>query len=610
MSLGNVHLTPQLVQAVRDAVDIVGIASQHTKLRQAGRRWQGLCPLHKEKSPSFSVDPDQGLFYCFGCGKGGDAIKLHMLLSGDDFPAAIEALALRHGIPLPSRAERTGAGPGGRGERDLTRALEAAQAFFTAELRRHDMPRRYLEERGIPAPLVERFGLGYAPESWDALQAALRQKVSLGDLEAAGLVGRSERLGTPYDRFRHRLMFPIHSPAGRLVGFGGRTLGDDKAKYVNTAETEQFHKGRLLYGLHQAKREVRESGRAVLVEGYFDVIGAVACGLEGAVAGMGTALTPEQARLLARYAEEVVIAYDGDAAGEGAARRALPLLLVAGLAVRRARFPAGHDPDSLRQAEGEEAVRAAVEGAEDALLLEIERAAPADAAADPQAAAAAARAVRELGGAVPDPVARHQYVERAAERLRVAPRLILGRERPAGRAGEVQLAVRPRELVARPRDPAASVVRSLEESALDLLLRGRAVPPAGDLPPEDVFLDVPCRNIYRAFCALHGSGRGGGLPPDGRMVLAELGSDTAAVDRMAQILVEVPVGSKEVALPDLLAELTRRWQEKRLRDLASEISEAQRTGDDAKLLALYEEKRRLSLSLHRRSRPGPAGGVE
>ncbi|HYH44614.1 MAG TPA: toprim domain-containing protein, partial [Thermoanaerobaculia bacterium] len=344
--------------------------------------------------------------------------------------------------------------------------------------------------------------------------------------------------------------------------------------------------------------------------GYFDVIGAVASGVEGAVAGMGTALTPEQSRLLARYAEEVVIAYDGDTAGEGAARRALPLLLVEGLAVRRARFPGGHDPDSLRLAEGEEAVRAAVDGAEDALLLEIERAAPLEAAGDPQDAAAAARAVRELLGAVSDPVARHKYIERAAERLKVPPRLILGgRERPAAEARPAgPQPARPAPV--RPRDPASAVVRSLEESALDLLLRGRGVPPAGDLPPEDVFLDPPCRNIYRAFCALMGSGRGGGLPPDGRTVLAELGSDATAVDRMAQILVEAPVGSKEIALSDLFAELTRRWQEKCQKDLAGEIGEAQRSGDEAKLLALYEEKRRLSLALHRRSRPGAAGGVE
>src|SRR3954468_11641614 len=306
MPLGNVHITPQLVQAVRDAVDIVAIASDHTRLRKAGRRYQGLCPIHKEKTPSFSVDPVQGLFYCFGCGAGGDAIKLHMLTTGDDFPAAIENLAMRYGIPLPSRTEARFAG--GKPERDIEGALQAAAEFFKDQLRKAGFARQYLEKRRIPPELVERFRLGYAPEGYKNLLPALHPRVPQADLEAAGLIGRSERSGEPYDRFRHRLMFPIHNAAGRLVGFGGRTLGDDKAKYVNTSETDRFHKGFLLYGLHLAKREIRESGQAILCEGYFDVIGTVACGLEGAVAGMGTALPPEQTRLLARYAEGGVVA--------------------------------------------------------------------------------------------------------------------------------------------------------------------------------------------------------------------------------------------------------------------------------------------------------------
>ena len=378
MPFANIDLTPQLVQAVRDAVQIVDVASTHTRLAKKGRRYEGLCPLHKEKTPSFSVDPDRGLFYCFGCGTGGDAIKLHMLLSGDDFPAAIEALALRYGIPIPARGARRGPRGSGRGEEDadVEGALAAAADFFRDQLARSPAARAYLEGRRIPAELSERFALGYAPDGWTALLDALRGKVPLADLIAAGLVGRSAKSGDPYDRFRHRLMFPIHNAAGRLVGFGGRTLGDDKAKYVNTAETDRFHKGSLLYGLFQARREVREGGRAVLVEGYFDVLATVAAGLPAAVASMGTALTAEQARLLARYAEEVVVGYDGDRAGEEAHRRALPILLGQGLAVFRARFGAGHDPDSLRLAEGEAAVARAVDRAPDAVIAEIERLTP------------------------------------------------------------------------------------------------------------------------------------------------------------------------------------------------------------------------------------------
>jgi DNA primase len=634
MALGNVNLTPQLIQAVRDAADIVTIAGEHTRLRKAGRRYQGLCPLHKEKSPSFSVDPVQGLFYCFGCGQGGDAIKLHMLTTGDDFPAAIESLAGRFGIPLPRRDRQAHReGRDGRDSRDIGGALAAAAEYFASQLKGSAFAREYLAKRAIPPELVERFGLGYAPDSWDGLRKAMTSRVPLADLEAAGLVGRAERTGDPYDRFRHRLMFPIHNPAGRLVGFGGRTLGDDRAKYVNTAETDQFHKGNLLYGLHHAKREIRESGRAVLVEGYFDVIGTVASGVEGAVAGMGTALTPEQARLLSRYAEVVVVGYDGDGAGEGAFRRALPLLLAEKLAVRRARFGEGHDPDSLRLAEGPEAVARAMADADDAILLEMERLIPKDAGRDPHQTAVAGAAVRQLVGVVADPVARHNYLRRAAERLGIAEKVFLAQiadRRPAAAAAP------PSEDGRREFNP----VRSLEERVLERLLNGMGVPARDELPVPGVFLDPQCRNIYQVFCTLYGDGRGSGSPPDVREVLSQLGSNGGSIDRMAQILVEAPAGSKELesseiatpretgsaagplgrgagpaeasfkrelGLPELLAELTRRFEERRLRELASEINEAQRKGgDDVLLTRLYDEKRRLSLSFHRR--PGPGAG--
>jgi DNA primase len=396
MALGNVHLTPQLVQAVRDAVDIVDVAGDHTRLTKAGHRWQGLCPLHKEKTPSFSVDPSQGLYYCFGCGRGGDAIGLYMELSGDDFPAAIESLARRYGIPLPSRPSGSGRGDDRRKAQDLTPVLEAAARFFTARLKDSDAPRRYLADREVPDELVERYGIGYAPDGWQNLTDALKIDFGTERLEAAGLIGRSKKSGKHYDRFRHRLIFPIKNPSGRIVGFGGRTLGDDKAKYINTAETDEFHKGSLLYGLDVAKRAIRDAGKALLVEGYFDVVGAAASGVPWAVAGMGTALTGPQAKLLSRFAEEVVIGYDGDAAGEGAFRRTLPTLLGEGLTVRRARFGEGEDPDSLRLARGPEAVRRAVDEAPDAVELELDRLAPPGGVRDPREQA---KAAGEVGSA-------------------------------------------------------------------------------------------------------------------------------------------------------------------------------------------------------------------
>jgi DNA primase len=605
MSLGNVSLTPQLVQAVRDAVDIVQVASEHTRLRKAGRRYSGLCPIHREKSPSFSVDPDQGLFYCFGCGAGGDAIKLHMLLSGDDFPAAIEALALRHGIPLPTRTEPR-RGPGGRDEGDLEKALQAAAEFFTDQLGRNPVPSEYLSRRRIPGELIIRFGLGYAPDGWHNLAQALHPRIPLADLMASGLVGKNER-GETYDRFRHRLMFPIHNAAGRLVGFGGRTLGDDKAKYVNTAETDRFHKGLLLYGLHQAKREIRETGRAVLVEGYFDVIGAAASGVEGAVAGMGTALTPEQAKLLARYADEAVVAYDGDTAGENAFRRCLPLLLAEKVSVRRAHFPEGHDPDSLRLAEGEDAVRKAIDGAPDAVVLEIERLVPPQVAHDPQRQAKAAAAVAELLRPIPDAILRFGYGRKAAARLEVpvdmlARRLGVDASLAAG-SGDPRGARPGGEVPGQPK-----IVRSLEEQVLEHLFQREMktpLPLASELPPPEVFLDPECRNIYRAFCTLYAGGDGSS--PDARTVQAELGPEARAIDRIAKIMLEGNFVSGRLGLLESLDKLTYRWRRQRLQELQREISEADRKGDPTLARRLNDEKVRLSRDVHRVSR-AKAGG--
>jgi DNA primase len=601
MPLGNVHITPQLVQAVRDAVDIVAIASEHTRLRKAGRRYQGLCPIHKEKTPSFSVDPTQGLFYCFGCGAGGDAIKLHMLTTGDDFPAAIENLAMRYGIPLPSRTEARFAG--GRTEADLEGALQAAAQFFADQLRKSSFASGYLEKRRIPPELIERFGLGYAPDGFENLLHALHPRIPLADLEAAGLVGRSERSGKPYDRFRHRLMFPIHNASGRLVGFGGRALGDDKAKYINTSETDRFHKGSLLYGLHLAKREIRDVGRAVLCEGYFDVIGTVACGLEGAVAGMGTALTPEQAKLLSRYAEEVVVAYDGDNAGENAFRRALPLLLGEGFGVRRARFPGSHDPDSLRLEAGEEAVRSAVEGAEDAVVAELDRLIPSAASREPRAQAKAAADVAELLRPIPDSILRFKYSQLAADRLRVPVEML---SRRAG--GGAERPVGPPQAPSPP-DGAPSLVRSLEETALEQLLReeNRAqIPPLDDLPLPEVFFDRGYRNIYEVFRALYAEAS---LPPDFQGVRSRLGEDEGAVARLAKIVLEREVASGRIGLLESLDKLADRWRRQRIKELHGEINEAQRKGDHALRDRLVDEKTRLSRSLHRASRQGANHGL-
>lgn len=584
MALGNIHLTPQFVQAVRDAVNIVDIAGEHTRLQKAGQRYKGTCPLHKEKTPSFSVEPVQGLYYCFGCGQGGDAIDLHMRLSGDDFPAAIEALARRYGIPLPTRPARQGRG--GKQEPDTERALEAAQEFFQGALAKAAGPRKYLDERGFEPELVERFGLGYAPDGWENLLNALRDKVPLKDLLAAGLVAESQKKpGRHYDRFRHRLMFPIKSLSGRLLGFGGRTLGDDKAKYINTSETERFHKGSLLYGMDASKKAIREGGKVLLVEGYFDLLGAVAAGIDWVVASMGTALTEQQARLMARYADEVYVGYDGDDAGEKAARRALPLLLGQNLGVKRPAFGAGHDPDSLRLDEGPEALRRAVDQAPDLVIAEFDRLAPPGIARQPRQQATAAREITELLAPIKDGILRYGYARQAADRLGVPVELLW--RRLGGRDEEVPASERKRR---------SDVVQSEEERVLHLLLTADELPTETELPEPAHFFDREYRAIYEAWLER----ARGGKPPSARELSEAVGDSSAAVARLVQDELQSPAapGSDELAAP--LAKLRRRWQRQRARELTAEIAEAERQGQTDRVEALLQEKATLSRALHPR----------
>lgn len=593
MALSNLQLTPQFVQAVREAVDILEIAGAHAKLQRVGRKWKALCPFHKEKSPSFQLDPDQGLYYCFGCGKGGDAIKLHMELSGDDFPAAMEALARRFGVPIPAPAARRAGSGMSEAPRDLEAVLEAAAEYFTAALAQAPAARRYLEQRRIPEELAKRYRLGYAPDGWRNLTQALHPKIAMADLLDAGLVARPDGGGEPYDRFRNRLIFPIKNGTGRLVGFGGRTLGDDKAKYVNTSETDRFHKGSILFGLDAAKRAMRESGRAFLVEGYFDQLAAVAAGIEGAVASMGTALTPEQAKLLARHAEEVVVGYDGDTAGEAATRRALPILLAEGLAVRRTRFAEGEDPDSLRLAKGEAALAEAVGAAEDLILLELDRLVPADAHRNPHVRAKAAKEVTALLTPVKDTVLRYSYGRIAAERLGLPAQLLLARlgvgpkplaeafssaSTPSGGAGGAAGVGRP------------SPGRGAEEALVRCLLwigdSGRPAPSLESLPPEAAFDDEQLRNIYALLRALYlASGK---MPGTGDL-RRRLSDGDGISDRASMLLLESADSVGEPAPEIHLKGLWERWLDRQRADLNRELRRIEVSGDQHRIEEILNE---------------------
>lgn len=363
------------VDQVRERTDLLALIGQFVALKKRGGRYTGLCPFHQEKTPSFSVDPEKGFWKCFGCGKGGDAFTFLMQLERLTFPEALERLAERAGV---QPAVTSYDAPKRKEERDFLFEVNAAAAaaFHKALLGTAGTAARdYLQRRGISAAFAERFGLGYAPGGWEALVKHLRGRgFSLEVLGKAGLaLARSSGAGY-IDRFRNRLMIPIHDRQGRVVAFGGRALvAEDNPKYLNTAETPVFHKSRTLYLLHLAVEGIKKTNRVIVTEGYFDAIACHLAGFTEAVATLGTALSEEHAQLLHRLAERVFLVFDADSAGINAALRSQAIFRQAGADVRIVRLPAGHDPDTLLREGGTAAFEQCLASALSPVEFELER---------------------------------------------------------------------------------------------------------------------------------------------------------------------------------------------------------------------------------------------
>ncbi len=361
-------LIPQsFIDDLLNRTDIVEVVSSRIQLKKAGKNYTACCPFHKEKTPSFSVSPDKQFYYCFGCGAGGNALGFIMDHDSLDFPVAVEELAKRAGMEVPREESGRGRTPRQPVDSPLYPLLSAATDFYKQALKSH--PTRkiavdYLKKRGLTGEIARDFALGFAPPGWDNLLKhlggdALQQKAMID----AGLLIENAESGKRYDRFRDRVMFPIRDSRGRVIAFGGRVLGDDKPKYLNSPETPVFHKGQELYGLYEARQNNRDLDEIMVVEGYMDVIALAQQGLRNAVATLGTATSEEHLKRLFRLVPSVLFCFDGDNAGRKAAWRALEATLPNLQDGRRARFlflPEGEDPDTLVRAEGTDAFRARI----------------------------------------------------------------------------------------------------------------------------------------------------------------------------------------------------------------------------------------------------------
>jgi DNA primase len=352
------------VDRLRAESDIVRIISDYVPLKKKGKNYWGCCPFHHEKTPSFSVTPDKGFFYCFGCQNGGNVFNFLMRVENISFIDSVKLLAQKMNIPLPEREKTPQELARDKEKARLYQANELARDFFGACLTKTkygELARAYLEQRGITSDTINKFGIGFAPDAWDKLLRALQgRSIATEVLLKAGLALNKSSGNGYYDRFRNRVMFPICNARGHVVGFGGRVLDDSKPKYLNSPETAIFNKRHILYGFNIADNFIRQTGQAIVVEGYMDAITAHAAGISNVVASLGTAFTLDQARLL-RNANEIVFAYDSDTAGQNATLRAMDIANKLGAKVRVVTIPDGKDPDEFIRKHGRDAFSELVE---------------------------------------------------------------------------------------------------------------------------------------------------------------------------------------------------------------------------------------------------------
>lgn len=429
-----VAIPSETIEQIAAGNDIVDVIGSYFPLKRAGANFRALCPFHQEKTPSFMVSPSRQTFHCFGCGAGGSVFRFVMEYEHLDFPAAVRKLALRAGITIVE--ERGAAGEDRQYEtrRKLLKLHAEAAEWFHENLTKREIgepARKYLTQRGVTGEIAKRWQLGYAPDEWDAFGSWARsQGYDARELVASGLIktkddDQTSNLNprTAYDRFRSRIMFPICNDVGEVIAFSGRLLKDEEgaAKYLNSPETPLFRKGNVLFGLHKSKRALIEANCAIVCEGQLDLISLFETGITNVVAPQGTAFTENQARILKRFADEVVLCFDSDAAGAKAAERSLDALLENDFIVRIVELPSGEDPDSLVRRDGKEQFEKRVANARDFFDYWIEREI---AGIDLTSMGAKIQAARNLAATVSrlhDPVLRGEVVSKASARLGIAP---------------------------------------------------------------------------------------------------------------------------------------------------------------------------------------------
>lgn len=576
------------LQEIQERLDIVEVIGGYISVKKAGHNFKALCPFHPEKTPSFMVYQDKQFFICYGCGAGGDLVSFVMRHEHVEFPEAVRILAQKAGVSVPDVRGTSGSPEAP----DLYKAHELATQFYQELLTKSqegEKARVYLEKRGVLPATWQTFALGYAPSQWDRLLShAQSEHLEPALLERSGLVIAREAGNGWYDRFRHRVMFPVWDARGRVIGFGGRLMekaGPADPKYMNSPETELYVKGRILYGWHLASSQIRKKDFCIVVEGYMDLVTPYQHGIRNIVASMGTSLTHEQVRLIRRLTRHVVIVYDGDYAGEMASLRGLDLFLEAEMRVKVAALPAGFDPDSLIREKGIEAFVRVIQDSQDlfdyklGLLKRRE---------DPKNLEGRVRMCAEMLPTiqrVANAIERGEYIKRLGEALGVEESLLwaeLNRVK-SGNAWKPEAVVQPKvQRGSTPEDLLAGLL--LEEPSRWLYVEER-------LHAEEL-REPMVRDFIQFLKQRHEEGK---LPKDHRELLRGIpGSSGEWQGSCAQWLALADtVSEKEKTLDELLAKVQSQRRRASLESLKALIRQAEASGDETQTVSLVEEYSRL-----------------
>ncbi|OGW66792.1 MAG: DNA primase [Nitrospirae bacterium RIFCSPLOWO2_02_FULL_62_14] len=620
MSLG---LIPQeIIEQVKDRTDILDVVSGYVTLSKAGQNFKGLCPFHSEKTPSFMVSPSRQIFHCFGCGTGGNAFTFVMKMEGTSFPETVRELARKAGIAVPeAQGAPRGVDAGGRHHQDsgnrekLEKLNEAAQAWFAHNLTQAEAGREarlYLKERGMFEDTLETFGFGYAPESWDGLlKHLLRSGYTLPDVLAAGLITTKEGAGRNpkdasgyYDKFRARVMFPIRDLRRKVIGFGGRILGEGMPKYLNSPETPLFNKSRALYLLEKARETAGKTETLIIVEGYFDAIALHQAGITNVVATLGTALTPDHIRIIRRYVTKAVLLFDPDEAGVRAALRTLDLFVDSGLGVKVVSLPSGDDPDTFIRNQGTEVFAQLHDKAPSLLDFAVEHSLRRAGSTVIEDRIRSVDEILRILQKTSNRLEKEEYTKRVAERLGVNQQRLIERY-PELRPRELRPARRESPAAAAPPAGARFKGTPEERDLVHLLLQGQLLPAEVLRLEAETFSMPACRRIVEIALRSLDEGR-----VSVRATLDEALADmTCATVATELSMLDQPYDDVRQHVTDCLDLLERKKLEGTLGRLIAELRAAEQAGRTDEAQRLNDEVNALRLRKSGRATVSAAPGA-